>query len=131
MSKLNLTIERSEFSNNCIIGTLFIDGKFECYTLELPWRENQRKISCIPEGTYKVVHRTSPKYKDHLHVTGVPNRDLILIHTGNSAKDILGCILVGTAKAKDFIGHSRVAMTALMAKAKGKTDITLTIKSVK
>jgi hypothetical protein len=131
MSKTIITIEREEKSSECTIGSMYVDGKFQCFTLELPWKENQRKISCIPEGTYKVVHRTSPKYKEHLHVTGVPNRDLILIHTGNSAKDILGCILVGTAKAKDFIGHSRVAMQALMNKMKGKTDITLIIRSVK
>jgi hypothetical protein len=127
--KTNLEIIREEFSPNCIIGRLFIDGKYECFTLELPWKENKRQVSCIPTGTYKVVHRTSPKYKDHLHIIGVPNRDLILIHTGNSAKDILGCILVGTAKATDFIGHSRVAMQALMTKMKGKTDIVLTIKN--
>jgi hypothetical protein len=127
--KTKLEIIREEMSSECTIGKLFIDGKYECFTLELPWKENTRKISCIPTGTYKLVHRTSPKYKEHLHVTGVPNRDLILIHTGNSAKDILGCILVGTAKAKDFIGHSRVAMQALMTKMKGKTDITLTIRN--
>jgi hypothetical protein len=68
---------------------------FSCKTLEPPWRENQRRISCIPEGDYKCVKRTSPKYGHHWHVQDVPNRDLILIHSGNFNTHTLGCILVG------------------------------------
>ena len=77
---------------------------FKCRTLELPYKENQRNISCIPEGFYDVVSRNSPKYSNHLHVTEVPNRSLILFHFGNYAgsmnpktghSDIRGCILVG------------------------------------
>jgi len=70
---------------------------FRCKTLELPWKKNARKVSCIPKGTYKVVKRTSTKYKKHFHVTNVVNRDAILIHHGNYFTDILGCILVGEA----------------------------------
>lgn len=77
---------------------------FKCRTLELPDLGNQRNISCIPEGFYDVVPRQSPKYGNHLHVTEVPNRSLILLHFGNYAgsmnprtghSDIRGCILVG------------------------------------
>jgi hypothetical protein len=79
---------------------------FKCRTLELPDRDNQRNISCIPEGHYDVVPRTSAKYKDHLHILDVPNRSLILFHWGNYAgsinprtghSDIRGCVLVGKA----------------------------------
>jgi len=79
-------------------------GTFKCKTLELPWKDNASKVSCIPEGVYQVVTRTSTKYGRHLHITGVPNRDLILIHWGNYAgsknkktghPDIKGCVLVG------------------------------------
>lgn len=85
-------------------GKLTVDNGFACDTLELPWLNNASQISCIPVGTYKVVPRTSPKYGQHLHVTGVNGRDLILIHWGNYAgsknpatghPDIKGCILVG------------------------------------
>ena len=78
--------------------------EFVCKTLELPWLDNQTGISCIPEGYYDVIPRSSPKYGNHLHVTEVPNRSLILIHPGNYAgsknpktgkSDIRGCILVG------------------------------------
>lgn len=77
---------------------------FKCRTLELLWKDNQRNVSCIPEGFYDVVARQSPKYGNHLHVTEVPNRSLILLHFGNYAgsmnpktghSDIRGCILVG------------------------------------
>ena len=70
---------------------------FTCCTLELPWRENKRRISCIPEGDYIVVKRpaTEKRKYNHFHITEVPGRDWILIHIGNSYKHILGCILVG------------------------------------
>ena len=80
------------------------DKLFAFKTLELPWRGNERNVSCISEGTYEVVRRFSQKYKHHLHITGVAGRSLILIHWGNYAgsvnpatghPDIKGCILVG------------------------------------
>jgi hypothetical protein len=66
-----------------------------CVTCELPWKDNQKKISCIPAGTYKCEPYTSAKYPNVWQVTNVPNRDAILIHAGNTIKDIEGCILVG------------------------------------
>ncbi len=68
---------------------------FTCFTMELPWRDNERQVSCIPMGDYNCVPRTSPKYGDHYHLTDVPNRDLILIHAANYASDLLGCIGLG------------------------------------
>lgn len=107
------------------------DGEkvFECKTLELPWLDNQRQVSCIPEGVYDVVPRTSPKYGEHLHVTNVTDRSLVLIHHGNYAgsvnpntkrSDIRGCILVGKSHIdldgdglKD-VTSSKVTMKELM-----------------
>lgn len=68
---------------------------FYCYTLELPWLDNQKRISCIPKGTYNVEKRYSTKYKSHFHILDVPNRSYILIHNGNFNSQTLGCILVG------------------------------------
>ncbi|MBT1699485.1 hypothetical protein KK083_21485 [Fulvivirgaceae bacterium PWU4] len=79
------------------IGELVIDGVEICKTLELQWLHNERNKSCIPEGTYTVVKRLAHakrKY-NHFHITDVPNRTFILIHTGNYSSQILGCILVG------------------------------------
>ena len=69
---------------------------YECKTLELADRNNQNSISRIPEGTYDVVKRTSPKFKDHFYVTKVKGRKWILIHSGNTHKNTRGCILVGS-----------------------------------
>lgn len=76
------------------------DGKneekvFQCYTLELPWQDNQTRISCIPKNTYNVEKRQSTKYKHHFHILDVPNRSYILIHNGNYNYQTKGCILVG------------------------------------
>jgi len=76
-----------------------ISKVFECKTLELPWLDNSKQISCIPAGTYQVRKHNSPTFGKVFHVTGVPGRSEILIHKGNFNKDTKGCILVG----KDFI----------------------------
>lgn len=74
-------------------GVLEWNGTIVCYTIELPWLGNQKRISCIPEGEYILQKRFSPKFKRHLHLINVPGRDLILIHPANDAKkELLGCI---------------------------------------
>jgi hypothetical protein len=78
------------------------DLVFECKTLELPWKENQRNISCIPPGPgekaeYMVV-KMQPTVKRnyvYFHVLDVPGRDAILWHPGNYTSQILGCQLHG------------------------------------
>ena len=74
-------------------GVLEWNGTIVCYTIELPWLGNQKRISCIPEGEYVLQKRYSPKFQWHLHLKNVPGRDLILIHPANDAKmELLGCI---------------------------------------
>ena len=68
---------------------------FNCVTLELPSLNNQKNISCIPEGKYKVVKHNSPKFGNCFYIKNVTGRDEILIHHGNYTKDTHGCILVG------------------------------------
>jgi hypothetical protein len=75
---------------------------FSCFTLELPWRDNLRNISCIPPGSYRLAWRVSKK-KSAYHIQNVPNRSYILIHSGNFAGDVTkgfkthaqGCVLLG------------------------------------
>lgn len=74
-------------------GTLEWNGNLICYTIELPWLKNQKRVSCVPEGEYILQQRFSNKYGWHLHLVNVPGRDLILIHPANNAKkELLGCI---------------------------------------
>lgn len=98
---MKLLIERIEDTCTQTIGRMFVqDGKdcvkYSCHTLELPWKDNQQNISCIPEGEYKVEKRFSKKFKSHFHITNVEGRSYILIHPGNYYTDIRGCVLVGS-----------------------------------
>ena len=96
------------------LGTLTIfdedTGKevFKCRTLELPWKNNQRNISCIPEGHYDVVPHVSPTFGKCYWIKDVKDRSEVLFHVGNYAgsknpktgkPDIRGCVLVG----KEFV----------------------------
>ena len=105
---------------------ILVTENFNCKTLELPWRNNQKGISCIPAGTYKVEIRISNKYGRIYWVRKVPNRTYILIHSGNYAGDknkgfkthVMGCILLG--KKSGYLGgqvavlNSRIAVRAFM-----------------
>ena len=119
-------------------GTLFLNGAQECFTLELPWKANQFQVSCIPEGRYKLSKRHSQKFGHHILLHGTEPRTLILIHSGNTTADILGCILVGMAKGnlngKPAVLSSKVAMDKLRPKVYAALDngmeAWLTISSV-
>ena len=54
-----------------------LEKVFECVTLELPYEHNMTNISCVPKGVYKVLPRTSDKYKKHFILDDVPNRRYI------------------------------------------------------
>ncbi len=74
-------------------GKLECGGKLLCYTIELPWKQNAKRISCIPEGKYLLKKRFSRKYQWHFEVVGVANRSLILLHPANYAlRELQGCI---------------------------------------
>ena len=97
---MELILERSYFKEGTN-GTLFASeqtfnanqDKFICQTIELPWKENQRSISCVPEGKYELLARTSSKFKKHFILKDVTNRSLILLHPANNAKrELRGCI---------------------------------------
>lgn len=95
-----LTLKRVDKNDECIFGALFLEEKELCKTLELPWRDNQKGISCIPAGKYKLSPYPSSRFGEVYIVNDVPNRTGILIHTGNTASDIEGCILVGDSYGK-------------------------------
>lgn len=67
----------------------------ELKTLELPWKNNQKKMSCIPKGKYWCEPRKTAKYGNHFHVQNVPDREMILIHAFNFVSQTEGCIGVG------------------------------------
>ena len=74
-------------------GKLECEGKLISYTIELPWKRNETKVSCIPEGEYFIRKRYSNKFNWHLEVLNVENRKFILIHPANNALlELNGCI---------------------------------------
>lgn len=82
------------YNPDCTIGRLHL-GKFQCFTLELPWLNNRQDISCIPEGAYPYKTYESPRHGTVLLILDVEGRTMIEIHSGNYTKQILGCILAG------------------------------------
>lgn len=85
------------------IGKMIMPSGRVFDTIELPWKENQNKISCIPEGSYKLKKRvsgivdrtTKGKYVEGWEVTKVEGRTYIMIHIGNITSNFEGCIGIG------------------------------------
>lgn len=141
---MNLLVQRYKSSPTATLGKLFIDGVFECYTLEDEFRAVKVKGETrIPAGRYKLALRTEgtthfqyakrfPEFhKGMLHVTNVPNFQWILIHIGNTEKDTEGCLLVGADRDEEkmTIGRSTVAyrkMYPKVADAITKGDVYIT-----
>ena len=111
-----ITIKR-DYRSACTIGYLFAGGCFVCYTLERPWMENRRNVSCIPEGCYVLAARTSKKFGQHLLVEDVPARGLILMHPANDAQyELRGCIAPVSKLRENGKGSgSRLAMGKVLA----------------
>lgn len=126
-----IDIIRLEKGKNETIGVLRLFNKVICYTLELPWNNNQNDISCIPTGSYKCI-LVKYKEKERWLIQDVPNRTGIFIHEGNKASEIQGCILLGSGIGylnddRAVLG-SRNAINELMIKTNGLTEIELEIK---
>jgi hypothetical protein len=96
LTTMDVKIERVYLPTETL-GSFFIDGKMICKTMELPWRQNQRSISCIPEGVYDVI-KQPPKADrpyPYFRFTNVPGRSGILIHRITYVSGLKGCIGVG------------------------------------
>ncbi len=96
-------------------GKLECEGKKICNTIELPWKKNVRRVSCIPEGKYFIKKRYSGKFGWHLEIVGVENRSLILFHPANNAQmELNGCIAPVTKLSGPGLGlMSRKAFKSL------------------
>jgi hypothetical protein len=123
---VRLKLERTWCGPKCTIGTLYVNGKAECFTLEDVVREKdgvpveQWKVpgeTAIPTGIYGVVITPSVRFNRELPLLlNVPGFEGIRIHPGNTAEDTEGCILVGMAKTPDSVTNSKRAFDALFQK---------------
>lgn len=126
-----IKIARRHFSETATEGDLFVDGVFECYTVEdraIDWK-TEKKVkgkTAIPCGRYRVALHNSPRFRKVLPwLKDVPGFDYILIHSGNSSKDTEGCIIVGaqpTKRTDDFVGESRKAFDKLFPRIKAAIE---------
>lgn len=109
-----LELTRTYFPNGTN-GKLECKGKSICNTIELPWRENETRVSCIPEGKYFIKKRYSQKFQWHLEIENVQNRSLILFHPANNAlQELNGCIAPVTKLSGPGLGlMSRKAFITL------------------
>ena len=99
-------------------GKILLQNRLMMYSIELPWKDNRARASCIPEGRYELTKRWSPKFDRHLLLMNVPGRKLILIHPANNAlQELKGCIapvslITGAGKGV----RSRLALETLTGK---------------
>ena len=132
---MKLQVIRTQLGRDATNGLLFIDGLFECYTLEDQYQAVKvMHETCIPEGTYDIKFRTvggfharyteryGAMHKGMLWLQDVPGFTYILIHTGNTDEHTSGCYIVGETqndldKGKDgFVGNSGVAYKKMYPK---------------
>lgn len=138
---MKLKLRRVALKDTYTIGRLYIDNKYFCDTLEDKVRDlnkngvfdaGEYKVygeTAIPYGTYEVKWTYSPKFKKYMPLLcNVPSFSGIRIHEGNTAKDTLGCVLVGENKVKGKVLNSRATVAKLYplikeACKKGKVTI--------
>jgi hypothetical protein len=114
---MTIVLQRLTTSDEGTFGALLVNGRPYYVTLELPWKNNQKDISCVPPGTYKATRMFSEKFKKVVFVLhNVSGRDLIEFHIGNSIENTNGCILLGSEfnKTEYAIVDSRVAFDDFM-----------------
>jgi len=130
---MKLTLIREPDNGKYTAGTLYIDGKEFCKTLEpSASKPSHPGHPCIPPGNYEItLNVKSPKFSDfhkypYLEFTegkmprllDVPMRSGILIHAGNGRRDTYGCILVGQTLTEESLDYSRVTFQKLYRRLK-------------
>lgn len=127
---MELQLKREIFTDESTIGTLTIDGKFECFiledrdrglndtlTLEQILRVKVYGKTCIPYGRYEVDWTMSARFKVMMPILlKVKGFDGIRIHKGNTEIHSLGCLLCGTRKKNNMVTESTLATKNLYAK---------------
>lgn len=116
---MKLEVKRRWFTDRSTIGQLFIDGEYECFTLEDPVRSGPKVWgnTAIPAGTYRLAITQSYRFGRPMpEIVSVPGFEGVRIHSGNTDKDTEGCILVGIQRLPDRLGLSRAAYAVLFPK---------------
>ena len=126
-----LHLKRDVFTHDFTLGELFIEGKHFCYTVEDMVREGEKVYgkTAIPKGTYNVIINFSNRFKKFMPLLlNVDGFEGIRIHSGNTAEDSLGCILVGELRTLNGVGNSRLCFEKLMEKIKNEKELKIIIE---
>lgn len=122
--RLELTLKRLVEFKGATLGQLLFNDWPSLVTVELPWRGNEREVSCIPTGDYECECFIHEKFGWVVWVKDVPGRDGILFHAGNTVRDVRGCIAPGRwfGWTDEYPGvrRSKEAMLVLQQAASGK-----------
>ena len=117
---MKLLVRRTALKETYTIGKLYVDGEYFCDTLEDRVRDltKEAKVAgqtAIPEGTYIVSVTMSPRFGRLLPLLhDVPQFTGVRIHSGNTARDTEGCILVGYNREKGKVLDSRKTESRLV-----------------
>ncbi len=119
------TLQRVTFSRDCpTFGMLLSQGLPLCLTLERAWDDNKHNTSCIPPGIYRATKYMSPsKGCMVLLLHGVPGRENVEVHAGNTIMDTQGCILTGFEIAGASVLKSRDALQHVLLAAPTECEI--------
>lgn len=116
-----LTLVRYTRTDEAILGSLYLNGAFVCYTLE-------NAAKAIPCGMYKVQNSKSPKFKRELpllHNAQVHAGRGIRIHVGNTVTSSSGCVLVGMGRNGDRLTESTPAETMVTMICRNESNLVI------
>lgn len=98
MKKTHTLVLQRNYGAQGTNGTITYNGELICRMIELPWRNNIQRLSCIPEGRYKLEKRKYTRHGEQIGIPAVLGREAILIHAANDAmRQLMGCIAPVTA----------------------------------
>jgi len=143
----DLYLNRAEYGPVATTGA-FTGAGLSLFSIEQPWRDNEKGASCVPEGQYALIPYNSPMHgwtwylQNHVLDVGGANepRGYCELHAGNWARQLQGCIALGligqpmldpaTGIVEPAVGESRAAIEELFDKlGQMTTGHTLTITS--
>lgn len=139
---MELKLKRIAKRDTYTIGRLYIDGTYFCDTIEdkdrglassMPEQDIRKKKvygkTAIPTGRYGVNITYSPRFAKKLPlIDGVKGFSGIRIHSGNTADDSSGCVIVGENKKKGMVINSKATLDRLLNKLSAQQNITITIE---
>ena len=138
---MRIELVRIAFNSTYTIGKLYVDGKYFSDVLEdvdrgLDSSMTESEIlekkvkgqTAIPTGHYAINITYSPKYKRMMPLLlDVKGFSGIRIHSGNTAKDTEGCLIVGKNKKVGMVLESRDTYQRLFKMMEGQKEITIDI----